>query len=79
VIGWCSGISLRFGVLTVLLVFVQGGLNYEVKSKFLGAIQSWASAFKSKNDLTYVVDTYNSLKQQGKFNIGWCLAKRPRC
>lgn len=37
----------------------------EVRSKTLALLQSWASAFKSRSDLNYMVDTYNSLKNSG--------------
>ncbi|RKO82876.1 hypothetical protein BDK51DRAFT_23801, partial [Blyttiomyces helicus] len=42
------------------------GTNPDVRQKILSLIQSWALAFKSKSDLTYVYDVYQGLKSEGR-------------
>lgn len=37
----------------------------DVRVKILGLMQSWASAFKSRSDLSYVAETVSSLRAQG--------------
>ena len=39
--------------------------NPEVRQRILSLIQSWSTAFKAKPQLSYAVDTYQMLKQQG--------------
>ncbi|KAI8917099.1 hypothetical protein DFJ77DRAFT_333527 [Powellomyces hirtus] len=41
------------------------GTNPDVRHKILASIQSWGLAFKSKADLRYVTDVYESLKREG--------------
>eukprot|EP00158_Paraphelidium_tribonemae_P009999 Partr_v1_DN29026_c1_g3_i3_m58723 putative gamma adaptin ear containing, arf binding protein len=50
---------------TLVQIVSSDTTNIEVKNKILGHIQSWSSAFKSKPNLSYAVDTYNQLKSQG--------------
>ncbi|KAF9977614.1 Vacuolar protein-sorting-associated protein 27 [Actinomortierella ambigua] len=41
------------------------GVNYEVKNKILGLIQTWGQLFRGKHSLGYVVDTYMILQHEG--------------
>ncbi|TPX72258.1 hypothetical protein SpCBS45565_g00682 [Spizellomyces sp. 'palustris'] len=41
------------------------GTNPDVRQKILALIQSWGLAFKTKSDLRYVTEVYESLKQEG--------------
>ncbi|KAJ3105721.1 Vacuolar protein-sorting-associated protein 27 [Phlyctochytrium planicorne] len=41
------------------------GANQDVRQKMLALIQTWGLAFKDKYELAYVVEVYESLKQEG--------------
>jgi hypothetical protein len=41
-------------------------LNHEVKQRILRLIQSWATSFEGKPNLSYVGQVYKTLKQEGE-------------
>lgn len=64
--------SLAFGDLNVVCVlwayvfsFFQSNPPQVVQDKILSLIQDWADAFRGSPDLTYVLETYESLRAQG--------------
>jgi hepatocyte growth factor-regulated tyrosine kinase substrate len=42
-------------------------LNRDVKSKILRCVQTWAISFKGKYNLSYVEQSYKTLKAEGDF------------
>ncbi|KAI8816735.1 putative vacuolar sorting-associated protein [Fimicolochytrium jonesii] len=49
----------------VSIARAPSGTNSDVRQKILASIQSWGLAFKSKSELRYVSEVYDSLKRDG--------------
>ena len=45
--------------------FVQAGINFEVKTKLLEEIQTWALAFEGRPHLSYVKTIHSKLQSEG--------------